>query len=78
MTRTMSKSAPKTQQYKVETVLRTQRRVLRLVDSYIGANLPHDALLAADGGIMTWREVRQHIAAAMKLKVERVPGRKRA
>ena len=67
---------PKTQRYKVETVLRAQRRVLRLVDSYIEANLPHYTLLAADGGIMTWREVRQHIAAVLKLKVKRVPGRK--
>ncbi len=41
------------------------KRVLRLVDGY--ASTDEDRLLAYKGGVMTWKELRRHIQAAIKL-----------
>lgn len=46
--------------------LRAIRRVLVLLDGYMSTE-NQDALLAWDGGMMTWRELRQHAKAAIKL-----------
>lgn len=45
------------------------RRVLWLVDGYIRTNLSQDELVTFDGGLMTWREIRQHIKSARGMKV---------
>ena len=42
------------------------RRVLRLVDGYLSTR-DQDELVAWDGGLMTWRELRRHVKAALKL-----------
>ena len=44
------------------------KRVMTLVDGYISTQ-PEDLLLAWDGGVMTWGELRMHISAALKAKV---------
>lgn len=49
--------------------IRIYRRVLRLVHQYIKANTDSETLLAAGGGIMTWRELRQHIKESLALRV---------
>lgn len=46
--------------------LRAIRRVLVLLDGYMSTE-QQDTLLAWDGGWMTWRELRQHAKAAIKL-----------
>lgn len=48
----------------------TVRRVLRMVDGFLACQ-PQDALTTDGNGLMTWREIRQHIAAASKLQVKR-------
>jgi hypothetical protein len=45
------------------------RRVLWLVDGYMRVNLKQDELVTFDGGLKTWREIRQHIKGARALKV---------
>ena len=44
------------------------KRVLTLVDGYVSTQ-PEDLLLAWDGGVMTWGELRIHLSAALKTKV---------
>lgn len=41
------------------------KRVLRLVDGY--ASTDEDRLMAYKGGVMTWKDLRRHIQAAIKL-----------
>jgi hypothetical protein len=54
-------------------VIKIQRRVLRLVDKYL-AEQDKDELVGADGGLMTWGELRQHIEVATKyLRVRERP-----
>lgn len=43
-------------------------RVLDLVDGYMGTQ-PQQTLLAFDGGLMTWAELREHVQYARKLPV---------
>ena len=45
---------------------RAIRRVLRLVDGYLSTR-DQTELVAWNGGMMTWRELRWHIKAALKL-----------
>ena len=54
--------------YKANTVIRTQRRVLRLVDGYL-AKMPQSPLHTDGEGLMTIGELRQHIAAVLSLRV---------
>lgn len=42
------------------------RRVFALADGYASTE-PQHILMAWDGGVMTWAEVRQHIQAALSL-----------
>ena len=48
--------------------LRAIKRVLKLVDGYISTQ-NQDLLLAWDGGIMTWGELREHIQCVLKASV---------
>jgi hypothetical protein len=50
------------------------RRVLALVDGYLSTQNP-DALLAWDGGMLTWDDLRHHVQAALKLTDSAVDGR---
>lgn len=45
------------------------RRVLKLVDLYIGKNCDEETLLAANGGLLTWAELRFHIQSALALRM---------
>ena len=45
---------------------RAVRRVLRLVDGYLSTR-QQDELIAWNGGMMTWEELRAHVKAALKL-----------
>ena len=45
-------------------IIRIQRRVLRLIDKYLAVE-DQDSLRGADGGLMTYRELRQHIDVAL-------------
>ena len=58
---------PKQQTYTrgPKQVIRIQRRVLKLVDIYLAA-MDQDTLHGAGGGIMTIRELRQHVAGPLK------------
>jgi len=59
-------------------VIRVQKRVLRLVHKYMRRNLADSTLVAADGGMMTWGDLRQNIKQAAALRVKKVgPGRSR-
>ena len=42
------------------------RRVLRLVDGYLSTR-DQDELVAWNGGMMTWGELRQHVNGALML-----------
>jgi hypothetical protein len=42
------------------------KRVLALVDGYLSI-LPQHTLVAWDGGVMTWAELREHVQAALKI-----------
>lgn len=42
------------------------RRVLRLVDGYLSTR-DQSELIAYDGGMMTWGELRQHVKAALNI-----------
>lgn len=42
------------------------KRVLALVDGYLSV-LPKDALVAWDGGMLTWDDLRHHVQEASKL-----------
>lgn len=53
-----------------KAVIRVLRRVLRLLDMYL-AMMPQDTLHAAGGGVMTIRELRQHIKFALLLRAKR-------
>lgn len=44
------------------------RRVLKLVNGYIGKNLDPETLVTWQGGLMAWREIRLHISEAIALK----------
>lgn len=52
------------------SVIAAQRRVLRLVRSYVGSASPKErAALRTDGkGLMTFDEVLAHVDAALKLR----------
>lgn len=50
--------------------LRAVRRVLELLDGYISTQRSQHTLLAFEGGLMTWAELREHAAAAIKLLPE--------
>ncbi len=57
-------------------IIRIQRRVLRLVDKYL-AEEDQDSLRGADGGLMTYRELRRHIDSALNhLRVNPKPAGK--
>lgn len=45
------------------------KRVLRLVDGYLSTRDQME-LIAWNGGMMTWRELRQHIKGALRLMVK--------
>lgn len=45
------------------------RRVLKLVDGYLSTQ-DQNLLLAWDGGMMTWGEIRQHVQMAIKLTAD--------
>jgi hypothetical protein len=47
--------------------LRGIRRVLVLLDGYISTQKDQHILLAWDGGLMTWAELREHAKAAIKI-----------
>lgn len=55
---------------KADTIeqLKAIRRVMELVDGYISTQNPN-LLLAWDGGVMTWGELRWHILSALDLDV---------
>ena len=55
----------------IEEVVTIQRRVLRLIHAYMRANLADSTLAGANGGMMTWGELRQHVREAANLKVSR-------
>lgn len=42
------------------------KRVLALVDGYL-STLPRDRVVAWDGGMLTWDDLRHHVQAALKL-----------
>ena len=42
------------------------RRVLKLADGYASTERQH-VLMAFEGGVMTWAEIREHIQAAIAL-----------
>jgi len=46
----------------------TYRRVLKLVNGYLGRNTDKNTLVGWDGGIMTWGEIRFHIRGALGLR----------
>ena len=46
------------------------RRVLRLADAYIKRQ-EQDMLITDGKGLMTWREIRQHIRESLALKITR-------
>lgn len=49
------------------------RRVLRLVNAYLGRQ--KQDLLVTDGrGLMTWGEIRYHVREALRLPIPRVKG----
>lgn len=43
------------------------RRVLELLDGYMSVQKPQHRLMAWEGGLMTWAEIREHAKAAIKL-----------
>ncbi len=53
-----------------DEAVRTYKRVLRLVNRYMRRNLDDGTLVAVDGGLMTWGELRQHIQESLKLRIK--------
>lgn len=57
--------------YSVKTVLTSQRRVLKMLDDYLAAQNQTKLWASVGGGLMCPGELREHIQAALALKVKR-------